>query len=66
MKDYNFVNVNDLNELEQQTSLKVTSFDDLKQKIILPINHKNSLGFSKTKCRSLCRKGHLHRKDQYD
>ena len=40
VKECNFVNVNDLNQWEQQTSLKVSSFDDLKQKIIAPINHK--------------------------
>ena len=40
VKECNFVNVNDLNQWEQQTSLKVSSFDDLKQKIILPISHR--------------------------
>ena len=35
-----FVNVNDLNQWEQQTSLKASSFDGLKQKIIVPINHR--------------------------
>ena len=38
IKQCNFVNVNDLNQWEQQTSLKVSSFDDLKQNIIAPIN----------------------------
>ena len=40
MKECNFVDVNDLNQQEKQTSLKVSSFDDLKQKIIVPINHR--------------------------
>ena len=40
MKGYNFVNVKDLNQLEQPTSLKVSSLDHLKQKITLPINHR--------------------------
>ena len=40
VKECNFVNVNDLTQQEQQTSLKVSSFDDLKQKIIVPINHR--------------------------
>ena len=39
VKECNCVNVNDLNQWKQQTSLKVSSFDDLKQKIIVPINH---------------------------
>ena len=39
-KECNLVNVNDLKQWEQQTSLKVSSFDDLKQKIIVPINHR--------------------------
>ena len=39
MKGCNFVNVNDLNQSEQKTSLKVSSFDDLKQTIVAPINH---------------------------
>ena len=36
------VNVDDLNQWEQQTSLKVGSFDGLKQEIILPINHRET------------------------
>ena len=40
VKECNFVNVNDLNQREQQTSLKVSSFDDLKQKVTVPINHR--------------------------
>ena len=40
VKECNFVNVNDLNQQEKQTSLKVSSLDDLKQKIIVPINHR--------------------------
>ena len=43
MKEGNFVNVNDLNQWKQQTSLKVSSFDDLKQKIIAPINHREAI-----------------------
>ena len=43
MKEYNFVNVNDLNQWEQQTSLKVRSFDNLKQKRIVPINHRETV-----------------------
>ena len=39
VKECNFVNVNDLNQWEQQTSLKVSYLDDLKQKTIVPINH---------------------------
>ena len=46
VKECNFVNVNDLNQLEQQTSLKVSSLDDLTQKIILPINHREQLMIS--------------------
>ena len=40
VKECNFLNINDLNQWEQQTSLKVSTFDDLKQKIIVPINHR--------------------------
>ena len=41
LKECNFyINVNDMNQWEQKTSLKVCSVDDLKQKIIVPINHK--------------------------
>ena len=43
VKECNFVNVNDLNQWEQQTSLKVGSLDDLKQKIIVPINHRETV-----------------------
>ena len=43
VKEYNLVNVNDLNQLEQQTSLKVSSLDDLKQKTILSINHRETI-----------------------
>ena len=39
VKKCNFVNINDLNQWEQQTSLKESSFDNLNQKIIVPINH---------------------------
>ena len=35
--------VNDLNQKEQQTSCKLSSFDDLKQKIIVHINHRENL-----------------------
>ena len=41
VKECNFVNVNDLNEQVQQMSLRVSSFDDLEQKIIVPINHRD-------------------------
>ena len=43
-----------------QTSLEVISFDDLKQKIIVLINHREIFEdlINVTKCRSLCRKGH--------
>ena len=44
VKECYFVNVNDLNQWEQQTSLKVSSFDDLKQKIIVPVNHRETVG----------------------
>ena len=43
MKEYNVVNVKDLNQLEQQTPLKVSFLDDLKQKIILSINHRETV-----------------------
>ena len=38
MKECNFVNVNDLNQ-HKQTSLMISVFDDLRKKIIVPINH---------------------------
>ena len=37
------LNINELNQWEQQTSLKVSSLDDLKQKIIVPINHRKTV-----------------------
>ena len=40
MKQCNFINFQDLNQLEQQTYHKISSVDDLKQKIIVPINHR--------------------------
>ena len=43
VKECNFVNVKDLNQLEQQTSHKVSSPDDLKQKIIAPITIKETV-----------------------
>ena len=43
VKECNFVNCNNLNQWEQQTSLKVSSLDDLKQNIILPINHRETV-----------------------
>ena len=43
MKECNFVNVKDLNQLEQKPSLKVSSLDDLKQKIIVPNNHRETV-----------------------
>ena len=43
MKECNFVNVKDLNQLEQQTSLKVSFLDDLKKQIIVPINHRETV-----------------------
>ena len=43
VKECNFVNVNHLTQWEQPTSLKVSSFDDLKQKIILPTNHRETV-----------------------
>ena len=39
VKECNLVNNNDLFQWEQETFLKVSSLDDLKQKIIAPINH---------------------------
>ena len=42
MKECSFANVKDLNQL-QQTSLKVSYLDDLKQKIIVPINHRETV-----------------------
>ena len=43
MKESNSLNVYDLNQWEQQTSLKVRSLDDLKQKIIEPIDHREKV-----------------------
>ena len=43
VEEYNFVNVNNLNQWKQQTSLTVSSLDDLKQKIILPIYHRKTI-----------------------
>ena len=40
VKECNFVNVKNHNQLEQQTSLKVRSLYDLRQKIIVPIHHR--------------------------
>ena len=40
VKECNFANVKDLN---QQTFLKVTSLDDFKQKITVPINHRETV-----------------------
>ena len=52
MKECSFVNVKrDLKQLEKQTFLKVSSLDDLKQWITVPINHRETFeGF--------IRKGH--------
>ena len=44
MKECNFVHVNDHNQLEQQTSLKVCSLNDFKQLTIVPINHREKVG----------------------
>ena len=38
-----FVNVKDLKQLEQQTSLKVRSLDNLTLKITVPINHRETV-----------------------
>ena len=43
VNECNFVNVNDLKQWQKQTSHRVSSFDDLKQKIILPINHRQTV-----------------------
>ena len=43
VKECNFVSVDDLNQWEQQTFPKVSSLDDLKQKTILPINHRETV-----------------------
>ena len=43
VKECNFVNVSDLNQWEQKTSLKASSLDILKQKIIIPINHRETV-----------------------
>ena len=43
VKESNFVNVNDLYQLEQQTCLKISSLDDLKQKIPVPITHRETV-----------------------
>ena len=43
MKDSNVVNLNNLNQWEQQTSLKVSSLDDLKQKITVPTDHRETV-----------------------
>ena len=42
VKECNFVNVIDLNHLEQQTSLEVSSLGNLKHKIIVSINHRKT------------------------
>ena len=43
VKECNFVSVNDLNQQEQQTSLSVSSFDELKQKIIVLNHHRETV-----------------------
>ena len=43
MKECNFVNVEDLNQLEQQTFFKVSSLHDLKQMVIVPIDHRETV-----------------------
>ena len=43
VKVCNFVNVNDLNQLEQQTSLSLSSLDGLEQKIIVSIDHRKTV-----------------------
>ena len=63
LKECNFANAKDL---KQQTSLKLSSLDDLKKKIILPMNHKETVEDLIEKCRSLCRKVHCLGKDQYN
>ena len=42
VKECNFVNVNDLNQQKQQTSLKVSSLDDLTENN-LPIYHRETV-----------------------
>ena len=44
MKECSIVNVNDLNQLGQQAFLQVGSLCDLKQKIIVLINHRETIG----------------------
>ena len=39
VKEYTFVSVKDLNQLEQQTLLKVSSLDDFKQMVNVLIDH---------------------------
>ena len=43
VKECNFVNVKDLNQLEQQTFLKLSSLDDLKQILVLPVNPRETV-----------------------
>ena len=43
VKECNFINVKDLNQLEQQTSLKVSSLEGLKQKLIESVNHSETI-----------------------
>ena len=43
VKECNFVNIKVLNQQEQQTSLKVSFIDDMKQKIIISINHRETV-----------------------
>ena len=43
MKECHFVNVKDLNQPEQHTSMKVNSLDNLEWKIIAPINHRETV-----------------------
>ena len=63
VKECNFLNVKDLN---QQNSLKVSFLANLNQKIIVPTDHKEIVEDLIEKCRSLHRKGHWPRKDQYN
>ena len=64
VKECNFTNVKDLNS---HTSLKVCYLNNLKQKIIVPINHRETVEdlIEQNVDKSLCRKGHRVRKDKY-
>ena len=58
VKECNFVNVSNFNQWKQQMSLKVSYLDDLKQKIIVPVNHREIAEDLTDQNIDLCRRGH--------